>query len=267
MVRSLARVSFPCIAALLYIGCTYVPTTSLRYDPAPVSAHRPLDQTVAVVPLEDARGPKLYPGLQGHLFKTYIPFLPYVRVPYERLDESFILHQENLGTPTAQDEHFTAALAQEIAKDLQGSGLFRKVEFVADEARANDYDLVLRGTLRSSEFDIYATSYMLGMPGVLLWFLPIPIGKDAATVAIDLSLEDPSGATLWSHSFSERADKIFTLYNSAGKSTSSRYRIEIKRYGSNDLGIDGDSYWAYHAEALRRGMAGAKASMVEALIP
>ena len=60
---------------------------------------------------------------------------------------------------------------------------------------------------------------------------------------------------------------MFTLYNSAGKSTSSQHRIEIKKYGSNDFGIDGNSYWAYHAEALRSGMAGAKASMAEALRP
>ena len=256
-----------CLSTLLYIGCAYTPTTSLRYDPTPVSASSPLDKTIAVLPLEEARGPKLYPGLQGHLFKAYIPFLPYVKVPYERLDESHILHQKSLGHSPAQSEHFTAAFAREIANDLQRSGLFRHVEFVSDEERANEHDLVLRGILRSTEFDIYVSSYMLGMPGVLFWLLPIPVGKDAATVAIDLSLEDDSGATLWSYSFSERADKVFTLYNSAGKSTSSQYRIEIKRYGSNDFGIDGNSFWAYHAEALRRGMAGAKASMAEALLP
>ncbi|HXV35572.1 MAG TPA: hypothetical protein VEC18_00390 [Myxococcota bacterium] len=256
-----------CPAALLWVGCAYAPTTSFEYDPAPVPVSSPSDRTIAVLPLEEARGPKHYPGLQGHLFKTYIPLLPYVKVPYERLDESHILHQENLGQSPAQSEHFTTAIAQQIASDLQRSGLFRQVEFVSDEKSASEHDLVLRGVLRSTEFDIFASSYMLGMPGVLLWFLPIPIGKDAATVAIDLTLQDDSGDTLWSYSFSERAGKLFTLYNSAGKSTSSRYRIEIKRYGSNDLGIDGNSYWAYHAEALRRGMEKAKISLAETILP
>ena len=49
--------------------------------------------------------------------------------------------------------------------------------------------------------------------------------------------------------------------NGGGRSTSSRYRIEIKRYGSNDLGIDGDSLWAYHAEALRAALGEMKTSM------
>jgi len=264
---SLVRVRALCLSALLCVGCAYTPTTILRYDPAPIPASSPLDKTVAVLPLEDARGPKLYPGFQGHLFKAYIPFLPYFKIPYERLDESHILHQQNLRNLPGENAHFTATIAQEIASDLQRSALFRHVTFVSDEESANEHDLVLRGILRSTEFDIYVSSYMLGIPGVLLWLLPIPLGKDEATVAIDLRLEDDSGETVWSYSFSERASKIFTLYNSAGGSTSSRYRIEIKRYGSNDLGIDGNSYWAYHAEALRRGMAGAKASMAEELMP
>jgi hypothetical protein len=257
-----------CSWCLLCVGCAaYTPTASLEYDPTPISVSEPLDETVAVLPLEEARGPKLYPGLQGHLFKAYIPLLPYVTVPYERLDESHILHQRNLGRTTLPAEHFTFAFAQEIARDLQHSGLFRKVDFVANEQEASEHDLVLRGTLRSTQFDITVSSYMLGMPGVLLWLLPIPLGKNTATVTLDLNLEDDSGETLWSHSFSERADKLFTLYNSGGGSTSSRFRIEITRYGSNDLGIDEKSNWAYHAEALRRGMKGAKASISETLLP
>jgi hypothetical protein len=106
---------------------------------------------------------------------------------------------------------------------------------------------------------------MLGPAGVLLWFLPIPIGKDAATVAIDLEVRDSAGTALWSRSFAERASRLFTLYDSGGESTSSQYRITITRYGSNDLGIDGDSFRAYHAEALRKGMGDVKESLATAL--
>lgn len=257
----------PAIAAalLLCLGCTYVPTASLHYDPAVVDTHAPSDARLAVLPLVEARAPKRYPGLQGHLFKTYIPLLPYVKVSYERLDESYMRNRRNLGESPSPSEHFTVAIAAEIARDLRESGLFHEVHFTPDPAIAASYDLVLAGTLRSTEFDIYATSYMLGAPGVLLWFLPIPLGKDEATVAVDLELRNAAGSPLWSHSFEERASRLFTLYNSSGGSTSSRYRVEIKRYGSNPIGIDGDSVWAYHAEALRRGMAGVKGSLATAL--
>jgi len=257
----------PAILALLLLGpgCAYVPTASLHYDPAVVDTHAPADARLAVLPLVDSRAPKRYPGLQGRLFMTYVPLLPYVKVSYERLDESFMLHRRNLGVSPAPDEHFSVAIAAEIARDLGGSGLFREVRFTPDPADAACCDLVLAGTLRSTQFDIYATSYLLGAPGVLLWLLPIPFGKDEATLDVELELRNAAGVRLWSQAFSERASKLFTLYNSSGASTSSLYRIEIKRYGSNAIGIDSDSIWAYHAEALRRGMAGVKRSLATAL--
>jgi hypothetical protein len=106
---------------------------------------------------------------------------------------------------------------------------------------------------------------MLGMAGVLLWLLPIPIGKDQATVSLELTLRDGNGTRLWSHSSNQTASKVFTLYTAGGESTSSRYRINITRYGTNKLGIDGDSLWAYHAEALRAALGESKVSLAEYL--
>lgn len=252
-------------AALLGAACTFTPTTSLRYDPIVVDTHAPLDARLAVLPLEDARGELRYPGYQGRIFMTYIPLLPYVRVAYERLDESYIRHRQEQGSAPDPNDHFPVGMAQEIARDLAQAGLFREVAFVSDPDEARAYDLRLVGTLRSTAFDIYVTSYMLGAPGVLLWILPIPLGKDEATVAIDLELRDRADRALWSHSFSEQSSRLFTMYNSAGPSTSREGRIEIKHYGSNGLGIDGDSFWAYHAEALRGGMGGVKRSLASAL--
>ncbi len=251
--------------SLLLAACAYTPTSSLHYDPIPSHAPSFSPYRLAVLPLEEGRPPRRYPGLQGNLFKTYIPLLPYVKVEYERLDESRLLHLQNQGGASDGTERFTVAFAREIARDLDASGLFREVSFVPDVESAEAYDLVLAGTLTSSAFDIYTTSYMLGMAGVLLWFLPIPLGKDEATVAADLEITDRSGSVVWRDSFSEHASRMFTLYNSAGESTSSQYRIEIKRYGSNDLGIDGDSFWAYHAEALRSGMGAMKSSLAKDL--
>jgi TonB family protein len=66
---------------------------------------------------------------------------------------------------------------------------------------------------------------------------------------------------VWSHTLSGKGSRIFTLYNSGGAPISSRYSLEIKRYGSNDEGIDPVSLWAYHASALRSGMEDAKRSL------
>jgi hypothetical protein len=250
--RSLRAVTACSLIVFLTLGCSYIPTTSLRYDPTPVATQVAPSATLVVLPFEEGRGPRRYPSMQGHMFKTYIPLLPYVKIPYERLDESYLLHQENTGSRPDPDGHFTVALAKAVARDLGESGLFREVHFARLEADLSAYDYSLSGTLRSTEFDVYASSYMLGVAGVLLWLIPIPVGRDKAIVSLDLAMRDGSkGGDVWAYSGSGSADKLFTLYNSEGESTSSPYRVSIKRYGSNRLGIDGDSLWAYHAEALR----------------
>lgn len=60
-------------------GCAYVPTTSLRYEPVATTYDARRTHSVAVLPLEEARGPKRHPSLQGRAFMTYIPLLPYVK--------------------------------------------------------------------------------------------------------------------------------------------------------------------------------------------
>jgi len=155
------------LAISLATGCAYIPTTSLEYAPVPLPGEVRTNYTVAVLPLIEKRPPKHYPGMQGRLFMTYIPLLPYVKIPYERLDESFLLHQKNLGSNPDEDQHFTVAMARATARDLDESGIFREVRFASSEDGAGDADLLLVGSLDSTEFDVFSTSYGLGIAGVL----------------------------------------------------------------------------------------------------
>lgn len=244
-------------------GCSYVATTRLDYAPAGAGAQRPAPASLAVVPLEEGRPPRSYPSQLGRTFLTYVPLLPYVNIPYERLDESLDVTRRERGWPHESNEHFTIKMAEAMANDLRKSGLFEDVRFTPEGTPDADY--ILSGKLKATEFDVNATSYMLGMPGVLLWLLPIPIGSNTAEVQIDLALLDRSGRTVWEYPLRGNAGKIFTLYNSGGAPVSNVFSLEIKRYGSNDKGIDGDSLWAYHADALRSGMGDAKRSLAEYL--
>lgn len=248
------------IGATLLNGCSYVPTTRLVYAPIQTAAAPPVKHTVVVVPLTEDRPPRSYPSQLGRMFLTYIPLIPYVSIPYERLDDSLnVATQERGAGPLPSDELFPTKMAKEIADDLRQSQLFSDVQFVPDGTGTADY--VLSGSLRSTEFDVNATSYMLGMAGVLLWLLPIPIGSNTADVAIDLMLRDSHGTVVWQFPLKGNGRRVFTLYNSGGAPISNALSLEIKRYGSNDKGIDGDSLWAYHADALRSGMGEAKASL------
>jgi hypothetical protein len=205
----------------------------------------------------------------GAMFKTYIPLLPYVEIPYERLDEVSLQHEEareERGKALDREtQHFTQAIARAIADDLRSSGLFSEVVLLSDAAQPVEGAHVLDGELKSTEFHVNATSYMLGVAGVLLWLLPIPNGSNTADVEADLRLLDPGGKVVWQDTIAGRGRRIFTLYNSGGAPVSSRMRLEIKHYGSNDEGVDGDSLWAYHASAIRSGMEPVKRSLAEFL--
>jgi hypothetical protein len=249
----------------LISGCAYVPTRSVDYDPVPVATTRPAAWVVAIRTLEEGRSERAYPNEFGRLFLAYVPFIPYVRIPYERLDESDLLHNEKRGTPIGEENHFTASLTRAIAADLSDSGLFKEVRQIGDGPVPEDVDFILEGFIGSTGFDVYATSYMLGMAGVLLWILPIPIGKQEARVDISLQLRDRTGKEVWADQLSGTGSRIYTLYNSGGAPVSSRFTLEIKRYADNDEGIDGDSLWAYHAAALRSGMKHIKSSLASFL--
>jgi hypothetical protein len=252
------------IGATLLGGCSYVPTTRLTYAPISTGTAPPIKHTLVVVPLTEDRPPRTYPSELGHMFLTYVPLVPYISIPYERLDDSLnVATQERGAGPLPRDELFPTKMAKAIADDLRQSNLFSDVQFVPEGTGTADY--VLGGSLRSTEFDVNATSYMLGPAGVLLWLVPIPIGSNTADVTIDLLLRDSQGNVVWQFPLKGNGRRVYTLYNSGGAPISNVLSLEINRYGSNDKGIDGDSLWAYHADALRSGMGEAKASLASFL--
>ena len=265
MLRAIAAT----LAAASLCACSYVPTTTFAYHPTAVGATAPIKPKLVVTHLSEARPPRSYPTGQTSMMKTYIPLLPYITIPYERLDETSRIHEEQraakdrpLGRTT---QPFTAAIAEAMASDLRASGLFSEVTLAEAGSAAPTDTYVLEGDLKSTEFDIHATSYLLGPVGVLLWLLPIPCGDNAATVQADLRLRDPQGREVWQGQLSGRGRRIFTLYNAGGAPVSSRFKLEIRRYGENDEGIDGDSLWAYHASATRSGMDEVKKSLASFL--
>lgn len=201
----------------------------------------------------------------GRLFLTYVPLIPYVTVSYERLDESDEVHKRSKGLAWNDESAMTHLLMRAVAKDLESAHFFSEVRLVGDEPIAPDVDYVLEGSLESTAFNVYTTSYGLGMAGVLLWILPIPLGQQEGNVEITLSLRDRSGQEVWSDRLIGEGSRFYTLYNAGGAGISSRYSLEIKRYGSNDEGIDGDSIWAYYASATRTGMKDIKDSLASFL--
>ena len=248
---------------MLSLGCSYVPTTRMEYEPLGIGAS-PAPFALAVEPLIEDRPPRFYPSYSGRAFLAYVPLIPWIKIPYERLDESYMKAHGTREPWGLDDEHFTRKVSLAIAEDLGRSRVFREVRFVDRGESWEDADFVLGGKLRSTEFDAYASSYLLGIPGVLLWVLPLPIGRNAATVDAELELRDKTGAVVWSQRATGRAGRLFWLYTPNAK-VSGEFGLEIYRYGLNSEGVDPNSLWAYHAAALRRAMSAAKESLRTAL--
>lgn len=250
------------VAVAVAAGCQYTATTRLDYEPAAPLVSEPVPATLVVRELDDRRPRQLTSYLLGEVFFTYIPLLPYVSAPYERIDQT----RRQFVAGARNEPDFPLAFADTIARDLRESGVFREVVRDGESAGPlRDY-YVLEGELLSSEFRVTFSSYMLGMAGVLLWLLPLPMGKNTAVVEADLRLQDPSGRIVWSGKLNGRGSKIFMIYNSAGAApTGDRNALEVTRYGGNDMGIDDNSMWAYYSEALRAGMAQVKASLCQSL--
>lgn len=256
------RIGISAIFLIFLAACSHIPTQNFSYNPAPLPDQqvKKIGGVLAVRTLQEGRPPRHFTPPVGKPFLLYIPLIPYVTLPYERLEESFAMTHggEKLNLPDA--------MSRAMARDLQASGLFDRVVHVGDGALPDDTDYVLTGTLRSTRHTTSMTSYLLGMPGVLLWLAPIPNAKDTATVVLDLEMSDLFGQSLWQHTIDESSFVLYTLWNS-GDAVPVTHSVGVHHYGSNQKGIDGNSILARHANALRNGMIKAKVALVKSLMP
>jgi len=263
---------------LLLSGCQLTGTFTTGYQvPGRIEAHS-LDRTVAVVPFEEARPPRLY-STSGRLFLTYVPLLPYVTLPFERLDESVRKQSESIEkggrgitvgaaqsvAPPFEEYTYPRSFPRAIADDLNASGLFREVRFVEADGTGG-FDYVLRGTVRESPLRNTATSFGLGMVGVLLWIIPIPMQKTSASVTVDLELTDAaSGAVVWRRSLESDVSRLATMYSSAivyGRGGAFSFNLLPP---PSDAQVDRNSLFSWHFEALRRGMVEARTDLAAKL--
>ena len=277
--RNLIGVS--CIVlAILSSGCQLTPNfkTGYQVDQMKLSAGAPKD-ALAVRRFEDNRAPRVYTSA-GKLFLTYVPLIPYVSFPFERIDESVRIQSENIRVggrgitlaakqnvaPDYEEYTYPASIAKAISDDLAASGLFKEVAYVGN-GTAQGQRYLLNGSVKKSTFQRSATSYMLGMPGVLLWFLPIPMAKITGTIDVDLTLTDTqSNQVVWQKNLTSKVTRLITLYTSSamvyGQAGAFSMNVEPP---PADAKVDHRSLFGWHFEALRRAVAEAKPELAQAL--
>src|SRR5262245_3602376 len=210
------------LLAVTVAGCATPPTfttgsaVQTASQPPPRVARR-----LAVKRFEEARPPRYY-NTSGRAFLTYVPLLPYVTLSYERLDESVAQLSEDVKTyhvhdmpqaPPFETYTYPVSFPRAIAEDLRATGLFTSVDYVGDGDTAG-FEYVLTGQVRASPLYSTATSYMLGIVGVYLWLLPIPMQKTSADISVDLELTDTrTQQVIWRDTLGSEVSRTATVYN------------------------------------------------------
>jgi hypothetical protein len=267
-------------AALLLQGCQLTPNFDTSYEPDPARLRTaPLSGTVAVRAFEEARPPRKW-STSGKIFLLYIPLIPWVTMPFERVDESVRQISDGiersgrgmtLGADVGPAPDFAVytyphSFPRAIAQDLAASGLFEDCRYVGDEP-VGDARYVLSGVVRETPLRRSSTSFGLGMAGVLLWLLPVPMSKTTAEVEVDLSLVDQStGQEIWKRTLSSDLSRYFMLYTSSamiyGRSGAFSFNLEPP---PSDAHVDRRSLFSWHFGALRRAMLDARQDLAATL--
>lgn len=277
--RSVARASIA-LTAVLCVACQLTPTFTTGYEIEPKELRSaPVDGKLAVMPFAEERGPRYY-NTVGRLFLTYVPLIPYVSLRWERLEESVRIQSdaiENSGrgmtmgaqqtvAPPFKQYYYPNSFAETIAGDLRAAGLFREVAYVSEGEPAG-YRYVLRGTLHETPLRNSTTSFGLGMAGVLLWLLPVPMAKTTAGIGLDLALTDnESGEVIWERHLESQLHRYYTLYTSSamvyGRGGAFSFNL-VPPPGNSK--VDRRSLFSWHFEALRREMLDSRDDLARAL--
>jgi hypothetical protein len=269
-----------CMISVLGIGCQLTPTftTGYQVDPGRLRS-APVPEKLAVVSFEEDRSERYYSSA-GRLFMTYIPLIPYVSMPFERLEESIRIQSDDIQAsgrgitrgakqnvaPDFETYYYPNSFPAAIAEDLATAGLFDEVDYVGD-GTTNGYRFVLSGTLHASPLRNTTTSFGLGMAGVLLWLLPVPMAKTTASLDLDLVLTDrQTGDVVWTRRLDQSIRRYYTLYTSSamlyGRGGAFSFNLVPP---PSDSKVDRHSLFSWHFEALRRAMLESRDEIAAAL--
>src|SRR5256885_2364708 len=195
------------VMALGLAACTV--TRNWQYPPDPpgsllnVKGSKTIPVTVAVLPLRDLRGATV----ERESWRVALPLVPYAVDSFDR--------PETLHDPErVRLIHIRPSpnFAMAIANELRHAGIFSTVAIA--ESLTTKPDLVLSGTIHSTNWRRSFTTYGLGPIGPLVWILGAPIGKATNTVAMDLQLtpqNEPSRA-MWQFTMEFEDSHLFGIY-------------------------------------------------------
>ncbi|MFH1772276.1 MAG: hypothetical protein ABH872_05620 [Candidatus Omnitrophota bacterium] len=162
---------------------------------------------VGVLPLEDERGNT---NNSGGYFLYLVPLMPFGEAHYNRPESA-----KPFNTISEFDFSPAEDLAKAIATSLRNSNLFENVYF---SYGPGDSDLLITGSMKSTEWKGKVYSYGLSVFGPNLWFFGLPAGSSYNQLALDLYLKKPdTKEILWDYSINKERRIVQGLYYEWGK--------------------------------------------------
>lgn len=217
-----------------------------RYSsPKVPSGTTQLPVRVLVTPFEDSRGYEQEPAR----IKSAPPFAFYRSFKFERPDQAY----------TESAKSFAERGAEELAADLQASGLFQKVTYAKNDKMPakGEYDLHLRGELSETTQRGGIYLYGLVLPlGIyfydVAWYIGLPRASRHYTVKTKMQWyngydDTPIGDPV--ESAYKSPGKTFWVYGSEGKLNDLSTRLkpswnDLVSYTDGKLPKGSESYWA-----------------------
>jgi len=169
--------------------------------------------TVAVLPFEDMRGDV---NSFGGAYLYLIPLVPYGSYKYERPDAARMFN-----TVSQFEFNPSEDLAKAVVVSLQRSGLFKDVFFTFGGEKANA-DLIIKGSIVSTDYIGKIYSYGLSIEGPLLWFIGLPCGSSYNKLSLEITLNDKKPAKVWSYNFTKEKRIVQGMYY--------RFGYDVKSY-------------------------------------
>lgn len=204
------------ILALGLAACTA--TRAWQYPPDPpgtlldLKGSAPVPAKLVVLRLSDARGNNTQLG-------SWRVALPFVLSGVNSFDRPEAVQETDSAALITMDPPRDFAMA--IAEELKHAGVFSSVAF--GDAATRMPDLILSGTIRSTNWKRTYTAYGLGPIGALFWVLGAPMGNTTNTVTLDLQLM-PAGEprrVLWQFSMQAEDTHPFGVYYGKQRSVTS----------------------------------------------
>lgn len=217
------------LCVLLTTGCASQKVWTYGIEPESISPVI-IDKSVAVPPFSDQRLNE-----NNNMFAMYlIPLMPFGWQEYNTPEGAQMHMQSGIWFWKPNED-----IAKAAAEELDASHIFKEAFFTFRESNA---PIVLKGTIKSTEYNGKLFSYGLSAYGPLLWFVGFPSTRINNDLILSFKLVDEiKDIVLWEKEYHQKISRCNWLYYGQSDFEYSQLLKKIMVDVINDIRSSSDS--------------------------